>query len=190
MNGQTGAISSLAKRPKNLKRLLLSPFKPKDGKPVPQYKPGQYIFIRTEVPTLHYLYSRQSSLSDAPHKDQYRISVKRESGRNLENQKHSPAKGTSPTFCTTTSTLATYRRSLIPLASLFSTSTTASPQLYLSPLALVSPLCYLFCDRSTSTKPHSRFPRFMRHATRRCRPLERMSKVLRSVDQTYIRMCS
>ena len=58
--------------------------KPKDGKPLPQYKPGQYISIRTEVPTLHYLQPRQYSLSDAPHKDHYRISVKRESGLDLE----------------------------------------------------------------------------------------------------------
>lgn len=57
---------------------------PQDGKPLPKYKPGQYISVRTDVPALRYLQSRQYSLSDAPHRDHYRISVKRESGLDLE----------------------------------------------------------------------------------------------------------
>ena len=58
--------------------------KAQDGKSLPQYKPGQYVSIRTDVPALDYLQSRQYSLSDAPHSDHYRISVKRESGLDLE----------------------------------------------------------------------------------------------------------
>jgi nitric oxide dioxygenase len=53
---------------------------PVDGKALPSYKPGQYISIRTIVPTLNYLQPRQYSLSDSPHPDHYRISVKREAG--------------------------------------------------------------------------------------------------------------
>ncbi len=58
--------------------------KPQDGKPLPPFRPGQYVSIRTDVPSLHYLQSRQYSLSDAPHADHYRISVKREPGLDLE----------------------------------------------------------------------------------------------------------
>ena len=58
--------------------------KPVDGKPLPHYHPGQYISIRTSVPALEYLQSRQYSLSDAPHSDHYRISVKREQGLHLD----------------------------------------------------------------------------------------------------------
>lgn len=50
---------------------------PVDGGKLPTFLPGQYISIRTEVPDLHYLQARQYSLSDAPGKDYYRISVKR-----------------------------------------------------------------------------------------------------------------
>ena len=58
--------------------------KPQDGKPLPRFQPGQYISIRTDVPALKYLQSRQYSLSDAPHPDYYRISVKREFGLDLQ----------------------------------------------------------------------------------------------------------
>ncbi len=58
--------------------------KPQDKNPLPPFRPGQYVSIRTDVPSLHYLKSRQYSLSDAPHADHYRISVKREPGLDLE----------------------------------------------------------------------------------------------------------
>lgn len=61
-----------------------SSLRPQDGRPLPTFRPGQYVSIRTDVPALHYLQSRQYSLSDAPHADHYRISVKRESGLDLE----------------------------------------------------------------------------------------------------------
>ena len=51
---------------------------PVDGKPLPSYLPGQYISIRTSVPDIQYLQARQYSLSDVPHPDSYRISVKKE----------------------------------------------------------------------------------------------------------------
>ncbi|KAL1739579.1 globin-like protein [Schizophyllum fasciatum] len=56
---------------------------PVDGKPLPLFKPGQYISVQTEVPSLSHLQARQYSLSDAPRSDYYRISVKREDGLNM-----------------------------------------------------------------------------------------------------------
>jgi len=54
--------------------------KPKDGKALPSYLPGQYISIQMKVPELDdYMQSRQYSLSGAPRSDHYRVSVKKES---------------------------------------------------------------------------------------------------------------
>lgn len=53
--------------------------------PLPSFKPGQYIGVQTHVPTLSYPQARQYSLSDSPHPDYYRISVKKESGVNPHN---------------------------------------------------------------------------------------------------------
>ncbi|GAB1738463.1 hypothetical protein NU219Hw_g3269t1 [Hortaea werneckii] len=55
-------------------------FKPVDGKPLPLYKPGQYTAILVDVPKLGYKQPRQYSLSDAPNRDYYRISIKKEDG--------------------------------------------------------------------------------------------------------------
>lgn len=56
--------------------------KPVDGQELPPFLPGQYISILTDVPKLHYLQSRQYSLSEAPKPDYYRVSVKKEIGLN------------------------------------------------------------------------------------------------------------
>ncbi|KZT68369.1 globin-like protein [Daedalea quercina L-15889] len=56
---------------------------PVDGGALPSFLPGQYISVRTEVPDLKSLQARQYSLSDAPGKDYYRISVKRETGLDM-----------------------------------------------------------------------------------------------------------
>jgi len=53
---------------------------PVDGKPLPAWKPGQYISIETEIEELGFAQSRQYSLSEAPRSDYLRISVKREPG--------------------------------------------------------------------------------------------------------------
>ncbi|KAJ5152687.1 Flavohemoprotein [Penicillium canariense] len=53
---------------------------PVDGKPLPTFRPGQYISVQIEVPELKYLQPRQYSLSDKPSQDYYRISVKKEKG--------------------------------------------------------------------------------------------------------------
>ncbi|MCZ2260369.1 NO-inducible flavohemoprotein [Sporosarcina sp. G11-34] len=52
--------------------------KPVDGQPLPSYKPGQYITVRTAIAGEEYIVNRQYSLSQAPTEDVYRISVKRE----------------------------------------------------------------------------------------------------------------
>lgn len=56
--------------------------KPVDEKKLPAFLPGQYISILTDVPKLHFLQSRQYSLSDAPNPDYYRVSIKKETGLN------------------------------------------------------------------------------------------------------------
>lgn len=53
---------------------------PQDKKPLPGFLPGQYISIQVPLPSVGYMQSRQFSLSEAPHEDYYRITVKRETG--------------------------------------------------------------------------------------------------------------
>ncbi|GAB1200357.1 hypothetical protein APSETT444_009727 [Aspergillus pseudonomiae] len=55
---------------------------PVDGKPLPKFRPGQYISVQVFVDSLKFPQYRQYSLSDAPREDYYRISVKREAGLN------------------------------------------------------------------------------------------------------------
>lgn len=54
--------------------------KPADNKEIAHFLPGQYISIKLEIEGQEYTHIRQYSLSDAPGKDYYRISVKREAG--------------------------------------------------------------------------------------------------------------
>ncbi|CAI3924497.1 Hemoglobin-like flavoprotein (Hmp) (PDB:3OZU) [Commensalibacter communis] len=55
-------------------------FKPIDNGKLPVFHPGQYISVRVYVPEWDLIQPRQYTLSDAPGKDTYRISVKREDG--------------------------------------------------------------------------------------------------------------
>ncbi len=55
---------------------------PTDDLSVPEFKPGQYITIRIQIPGEKYLLNRQYSLSASPGKDYFRISVKREAEEN------------------------------------------------------------------------------------------------------------
>ncbi len=52
--------------------------KPEDGKAISTYKAGQYLTIKAKVPGEKYTHIRHYSLSEAPGKEYYRISVKRE----------------------------------------------------------------------------------------------------------------
>ncbi len=52
--------------------------KPEDNRGIAGFFPGQYISIKLEIDGEEYTHIRQYSLSDAPGKDHYRISVKRE----------------------------------------------------------------------------------------------------------------
>jgi nitric oxide dioxygenase len=54
--------------------------KPKDQREIASFIPGQYISIKLEINGEEFTHIRQYSLSDAPGKDYYRISVKREAG--------------------------------------------------------------------------------------------------------------
>jgi nitric oxide dioxygenase len=54
--------------------------KPEDNKEIAHFLPGQYISIKLEIQGEEFTHIRQYSLSDAPDKDYYRISVKREAG--------------------------------------------------------------------------------------------------------------
>lgn len=51
---------------------------PEDGKAIADFIPGQYISVKLSIPGETYTHIRQYSLSDAPGKPYYRISVKRE----------------------------------------------------------------------------------------------------------------
>ncbi|WP_078596633.1 NO-inducible flavohemoprotein [Evansella clarkii] len=52
--------------------------KAKDGEPIADFLPGQYISVRLRISGEKYTHVRQYSLSDAPGKGYYRISVKKE----------------------------------------------------------------------------------------------------------------
>jgi ferredoxin-NADP reductase len=53
--------------------------KPHDGKPLPPYKPGQYITFQLNLPGLGKPLVRCYSLSDSPHRgDYYRVTIKKE----------------------------------------------------------------------------------------------------------------
>ncbi|WP_210364813.1 NO-inducible flavohemoprotein [Bacillus sp. REN3] len=54
--------------------------KPVDGKEIADFKPGQYISVKVEIEGEEFSHIRQYSLSDAPGKGYYRISVKKETG--------------------------------------------------------------------------------------------------------------
>lgn len=53
---------------------------PVDGKPLPAFRPGQYISVQVYVPELKHTQPRQYSLSDRASSKYYRISVKKERG--------------------------------------------------------------------------------------------------------------
>lgn len=53
---------------------------PEDGAVLPAFAPGQYVSVKLEIPGEEHTHIRQYSLSDAPGKPYYRISVKREDG--------------------------------------------------------------------------------------------------------------
>lgn len=52
--------------------------RPADGQALAAFEPGQYISVKLEIPGEQYIHIRQYSLSDAPGRGYYRISVKRE----------------------------------------------------------------------------------------------------------------
>lgn len=54
---------------------------PIDQNPIASYQPGQYLTLRLKAPGVDYAQMRHYSLSDSPDKSYYRISVKREDGR-------------------------------------------------------------------------------------------------------------
>ncbi|WP_226670149.1 NO-inducible flavohemoprotein [Metabacillus litoralis] len=58
----------------------------KDETTIPNFKPGQYVTVRLEIPGETYLLNRQYSLSDSPGKKYLRISIKRESGEQLQEE--------------------------------------------------------------------------------------------------------
>lgn len=51
---------------------------PEDGNALARFAPGQYVSVKMDIPGETYTHIRQYSLSDAPGKPYYRISVKRE----------------------------------------------------------------------------------------------------------------
>ncbi|KAJ6023826.1 hypothetical protein N7540_004623 [Penicillium herquei] len=72
-------ISDKVKESEDITSFYLAPV---DGKPLPSFRPGQYISVQVYVPELKHLQPRQYSLSDKPSPDYYRISVRKEKGLN------------------------------------------------------------------------------------------------------------
>lgn len=66
------------KKMKESKDITSFYLKPVDDLPIVTFKPGQYITIKSQIENELYEHLRQYSLSTAPGKDFYRISVKRE----------------------------------------------------------------------------------------------------------------
>ncbi|KGX91458.1 NO-inducible flavohemoprotein [Pontibacillus marinus] len=62
--------------------------KPVDESPLPVFQPGQYIGVELTIPGDTYRHIRQYSLSDAPNKPYYRISVKRDGKGSVSNYLH------------------------------------------------------------------------------------------------------
>lgn len=57
---------------------------PSDGGKVASHQPGQFISLRTFLPELKLNQARQYSISSAPNNEYYRISVKRELGKEID----------------------------------------------------------------------------------------------------------
>ncbi|WP_243297738.1 NO-inducible flavohemoprotein [Bacillus litorisediminis] len=69
----------VAKKVKESDEIISFYLKPADNRNLPTFIPGQYISVKLDqIPGETYTHIRQYSLSDAPGKDYYRISVKRE----------------------------------------------------------------------------------------------------------------
>ncbi|UOF92557.1 NO-inducible flavohemoprotein [Fodinisporobacter ferrooxydans] len=68
----------VAKKVKESEVITSFYLKPADGGPIAEYAPGQYISVKINGAGDEFTHIRQYSLSDAPGKDYYRISVKRE----------------------------------------------------------------------------------------------------------------
>ncbi|BAC12247.1 flavohemoglobin [Oceanobacillus iheyensis HTE831] len=66
------------KKVKESKEITSFYLKPDDNLPITTFIPGQYITIKAQIESEAYVHLRQYSLSTAPGKDYYRISVKRE----------------------------------------------------------------------------------------------------------------
>ncbi|KAI1437853.1 globin-like protein [Xylaria sp. CBS 124048] len=58
--------------------------KPADSKPLPTFKPGQYVTIRLIIKGQRHFQLRQYSLSDAPNGESFRITIKRDIGATQE----------------------------------------------------------------------------------------------------------
>ncbi|KAJ5529932.1 hypothetical protein N7527_003325 [Penicillium freii] len=61
---------------------------PLDKDALPSYRPGQFVSVRCYVPELGVYQPRQYSLSDVPNKSHFRISVKRELGKDSKPAGH------------------------------------------------------------------------------------------------------
>lgn len=77
-------------REKRVESELITSFvlEPKDGQPVIDFVPGQYLSLQLTHPSLANTEIRQYSLSDAPNGQCYRISVKREANGQVSNLLH------------------------------------------------------------------------------------------------------
>lgn len=118
--------------------------KPADNKPLPAFRPGQYISVKVDVPRLGYSQPRQYSLSDRPQSDYYRISIKKELGVGT-----SPGSETNPGYVSNVLHDNTKEGDVVqvshPRGDFFLSSETAThPIVLLSAGVGVSPLISIF----------------------------------------------
>jgi uncharacterized protein len=72
--------------------------KPHDGRPLPQFKPGQYLTFQLDLPGRDKPLVRCYSLSDSPHqKDYYRVTIKKE--KSPPDKPKAPPGASSSFFC-------------------------------------------------------------------------------------------
>jgi ferredoxin-NADP reductase len=89
---------SVAKKARECEDVCAFYLKPHDGKPLPPFKPGQYLTFQLDIPGRDKPLVRCYSISDGPHRtDYYRVTIKKEKAP--PDKLHLPPGAASSFFC-------------------------------------------------------------------------------------------